>query len=101
MCVSCRQVLECLREHVDELSAPCSKLLFRRQQQSLILPKADYFLFSACKGMILKYCASPDLNTGAEVLDCLKVRPTGWGWGVGGKLRWSCSQDRRVSGAEK
>ncbi|XP_043245383.1 Golgi apparatus protein 1-like [Amphibalanus amphitrite] len=66
------KVLECLREHVNDLSAPCSKLLFRRQQQSLILPKADYFLFSACKGMILKYCASPDVNTGAEVLDCLK-----------------------------
>lgn len=68
----CRQVLECLREHVDELRPSCTRLLFRRQQQSLILPRADYFLFHACKAMIIKYCSGPD-GSGAQLLDCLKV----------------------------
>ena len=71
------QVLECLREHANELSPSCSSMLFRRQEQSLILPKADYFLSTACKGMILKHCPAPELRTGADVLDCLKVGGAG------------------------
>ncbi|XP_067651519.1 Golgi apparatus protein 1-like isoform X2 [Haliotis asinina] len=61
-------VMECLKKRQSRLSAPCHRLLFKREKDEFAI--ADYGLLSACKKMIKDYC-DPD-DDQPQILRCLK-----------------------------
>ncbi|KAI6216457.1 hypothetical protein M3Y99_01820900 [Aphelenchoides fujianensis] len=65
---SFEEIVECLREKFDELSAPCKALVFARQEVEAADNSFDVELSKKCSFDIKRYCGSqPD----DRVLDCL------------------------------
>lgn len=63
------QVLECLVERKNSLSATCHKMVFKLEQHDFTDSSSDYTLLTTCKQMIKEYCKGVDMS---QALVCLK-----------------------------
>ena len=64
------RMLECLKDHKEDLSAVCRNKIFQRQEEEASEPEKvqekDYVLNRACKSMINQFCEDEQ-----NVLKCL------------------------------
>lgn len=63
------KVLECLKDHREELSGQCEETLFQREEEEFEDPDLDYKLRKTCRKMIKVFC---DDVQPSEVFSCLK-----------------------------
>ncbi|CAF3401610.1 unnamed protein product [Rotaria socialis] len=63
------QILDCLKENHNKVSAPCFARLRKREKLDVILPENDYSLMSKCATVIQKYCSNEKKQ---NILSCLR-----------------------------
>ncbi|CAF1219022.1 unnamed protein product [Rotaria magnacalcarata] len=63
------QILDCLKENHNKVSAPCFARLRKREKLDVILPENDYSLMSKCAAVIQKYCSNDNKQ---NVISCLR-----------------------------
>ncbi|XP_077982397.1 Golgi apparatus protein 1-like [Glandiceps talaboti] len=67
------RVLECLKDHKQDLSQKCHMKIFNRQKIEAMNPEMDYTLMRACKRMIKQFCPDTDPK---DIFICLKNHKT-------------------------
>ena len=66
------RVLECLREHKEDLSDSCHRKLFNREKVQAKNPDTDFAFMHACKPMI-KVCISSLYYVSTLIILCLSI----------------------------
>ena len=63
------ELLECLREHFEELAPKCHNIVFKRDLRQMLDNSVDYGLRMLCDSMRLQYCAN---EAESSLFVCLK-----------------------------